>query len=1554
MNINWNSIRPLNGSQQSGFEELCTQLASDELPNDTKFVRKGTPDAGVECYAILADDSEWGWQAKYFTNLGESQWSQLDKSVKTALDKHPKLCRYYLCIPLDFPDSRIDGQQSSRDKWNNHKKKWMDWAYERGMNVEFIYWGSHELIDRLTAPKNAGRVFFWFNIHVFDDGWFTARLEEALKVAGPRYTPEIHVNLPIAADFEAFGRTVRFFDGIKDHAYNVNKELKNFESIKSEAADKAADIYSSKLKLIELIHKILGELLSINVQPVDELPFKTIHKEIDIAVNSSEELANALLEYERKYNEENKSNKDKSYSSYYSNPFQDIRYSLLSLQHVLRNLNQSLKNANCLANNNLLILSGDAGTGKTHLLCDIAKNRIKEGSPTVLLMGQRFTNLQEPWTQALQQLDLGTLSAEVFVGALEAAAQVAGCRAFVMIDALNEGKGRDIWPNHLAAFLAHLERSPWISIVLSVRSSYETNVIVNPIRENAVNLKHDGFSDIEYDATRIFFLHYGIEIPSSPLLAPEFRNPLFLKTLCKGLHGRGDCRLPRGFHGITDIFNLYLSSINTKLSSELDFNEKRQLVSKALDSLIMELIETNERWLPVEKAEEIVNKLLSGRNYSHSLYHGLISEGILVEDATSHQNGTYEDAVFIAYERLADHLIVDSLLNTHLDLQSPEKAFDSGTPLEILCSSNRVIGLLEALCVQIPERTGKELVEFVPSIKSQYYLKEAFRQSLIWRKIDAFSDTTLKEIDKLLQDCYEWEETLNVLLTLATFPNHPLNAISLDRLLRQQKMADRDSWWSIYLHRAWETKESVDRIVDWASTINPNDDIDEETVELCSITLAWMLTTSNRFLRDHATKALVNLLTNHLSAVSKLVKRFSEVDDLYVTERIYAVAYGTAMRSNNPTEIGILAMCVYKQVFANNNIPAHILLRDYARGVIERALYLESNIDINMNFIRPPYHSEWPVIPNEDTIRDFFSNMSDGSYEGGDLEWSQKMIRFSVMHHDFARYVIGTNSHTSNFLSLRLDETAWKSPDERLNHLTNQFSDDQKKAWGTFNDFQIKLKQTKADISLSWIRNQLGSDFFNEANILEELDSIQQKYIQDHRSIIESLEEVYDESLLNLKTFLTKDQVCQLDEILLEKNNRQEPPYFDLSLIQRYVLWRVFDLGWTTERFGYFDRFTVGFNGSDAGKVERIGKKYQWIAYHEIMAFVADNFQYYEHYSEDGDREYKGPWQLHLRDIDPSFIPKKNQKKTVEVESSSSWCSPKTYNKWDFSREELDWVSDYHDLPQIEKFLSTVCPKDSSKWLILHGFFNWKNESSRGYDDLRAEKRNLFYLLTGYLIREEDVKPFMEWAENVDFSGRWTPEPPDMHYMFLGEHAWSPAFKYFQEMYLGDDEWIQPSRECPVKIQNTSIGYNSDLNGFDCSINDNYSLKLLSPSLINGLGLEWTGYDSNYVDISNLLVTFESSQNKENTKGLLVRREKLIEFLAQEKLTLCWIVIGEKLAYDQIPTRAILNISGAYVLNKEGIDGFTKYILEKRTETDDKISPELLMIQRTKNGEKST
>lgn len=81
---------------------------------------------------------------------------------------------------------------------------------------------------------------------------------------------------------------------------------------------------------------------------------------------------------------------------------------------------------------------------------------------------------------------------------------------------------------------------------------------------------------------------------------------------------------------------------------------------------------------------------------------------------------------------------------------------------------------------------------------------------------------------------------------------------------------------------------------------------------------------------------------------------------------------------------------------------------------------------------------------------------------------------------------------------------------------------------------------------------------------------------------------------------LTADQRREVDSILDPRRLGQyrRPPRFDLQRIQRYVLSRVFELGWTAKRFGHFDEYEIRSTGREAAKPERIGKKYQWIGYH--------------------------------------------------------------------------------------------------------------------------------------------------------------------------------------------------------------------------------------------------------------------------------------------------------------------------------------------------------------------
>ena len=134
-----------------------------------------------------------------------------------------------------------------------------------------------------------------------------------------------------------------------------------------------------------------------------------------------------------------------------------------------------------------------------------------------------------------------------------------------MIDAVNEGRGRDIWLSHLAAFLSRIQQSQWIATILSVRSTYEGAIIPEHIGRRATSVTHFGFRGHEYEATRIFFEHHGIEFHSTPILYPEFANPLYLKTICHVLQSTGQTRLPRGRQGITAVLDSFIDVTNEQL-----------------------------------------------------------------------------------------------------------------------------------------------------------------------------------------------------------------------------------------------------------------------------------------------------------------------------------------------------------------------------------------------------------------------------------------------------------------------------------------------------------------------------------------------------------------------------------------------------------------------------------------------------------------------------------------------------------------------------------------------------------------------------------------------------------------------------------------------------------------------------------------------------------------------------------------------------------------------------------------------------------------------------
>ena len=468
MNLNWANLIAHGGSQEAAFEELCCQLARYETPANARFVRKGNPDAGVECFSVFEDNTEWGWQAKFFVqSLTSAQWGQLDRSVKSALIAHPRLVRYFVCMPRNRADGRRPGIKTEMQKWDDHVAKWNSWAVDRGMKVDFVWWGASELWDRLSQPEHAGRLASLFgNPERFVDSWFNARLDEAVESAGSRYSPKLHVDLSIAQNFELFGRTSTAGASVLRHAKDIRRAY-SYEIRRLATEDSSGDLPSLR-SLTDACDEVVSALSDFHCPPNQQWLISDIDEAIENALNLVDHNQETLASAARAHEESSPASETDHARRL--NPFREAGLALSRLEDQLWDTRSELGNLEPIINADLLIVTGEAGTGKTHLLCDVAENRIKQKLPTVILMGQRFLTTEDPWKQVLDQLDLSSSSADVFVGALEAAAQTANSRALLIIDAINEGEGESIWKVHLAAFLARLRRSPWIGVVLSVRT----------------------------------------------------------------------------------------------------------------------------------------------------------------------------------------------------------------------------------------------------------------------------------------------------------------------------------------------------------------------------------------------------------------------------------------------------------------------------------------------------------------------------------------------------------------------------------------------------------------------------------------------------------------------------------------------------------------------------------------------------------------------------------------------------------------------------------------------------------------------------------------------------------------------------------------------------------------------------------------------------------------------------------------------------------------------------------------------------------------------------
>ena len=369
------------------------------------------------------------------------------------------------------------------------------------------------------------------------------------------------------------------------------------------------------------------------------------------------------------------------------------------------------------------------------------------------------------------------------------------------------------------------------------------------------------------------------------------------------------------------------------------------------------------------------------------------------------------------------------------------------------------------------------------------------------------------------------------------------------------------------------------------------------------------------------------------------------------------------------------------------------------------------------------------------------------------------------------------------------------------------------------------------------------------------------------------------------------------------------------------MLHKILQLGFSPGLFSEFDD-NVPSEGRSAHKAERIGKKYQWIAYDELHARISDNFYLAEKpYSSVDETEWRdGTWQNSFRDIDPSLLITETPHDGWAV-NQKSWWTPHGYDSWNSAKTQREWLLSTHDLPEPKDFL--LLPKDNDHWLALNSYAHWKHKESVGsFSGNETESQEIHYIFRSYLIRNSDLESMVEWVRKQDWINDRLPSPGHSYHVHLNEHFWAPSFSG-----APDDDWITrlyQDNDLPCPFVETTHEYLCEDRSYDCSMDKTINILMPSRWLATKMGLEITGRRADFHDKKGQLIAFDPSTRDSGHGALLIQRKSFIEFLKREGLTIFWTLLAEKNIYPperlkRWPGR--LTILGIYWLANDKIEG---------------------------------
>ena len=909
--LNWDSFLKLPGAPEDNFERLCHILVR------RSYARFGTLRAraqqpGVEFHlkldsaCTLGDPGRWyGWQCRWYDlargrPLGSTRRKKIDEAITKTEQELPGLTDWVL--------------------WTKHKltKSDQEWFYSLPTRMNLILWAEDEVEEYLEGEAEIYRRTFFGDLILTDEELSFLHSQSTARVK-ERWNPELHQVVDAERTvLKKLGRSTAWTE-LKNTANRLAEGCSTLDSF----ADELPKKLETDVEQLTVTARSFCSSLSSALSSVESGDFEILSAVLaELPSTPKGELAVIPRKLRSRQH---------SAGFTVTNLLSDIRTGAGLLEQLGSDLKQRQ-----------IAIIADFGCGKTFLAAQITSRQgnTPEG---ILLHGGDLGGSHSLDDLAGQVVIQGHQfsTMESLLAAVDAAGRRAGKRLPIVIDGLNEAEDPRKWKALLASVDETLLKYPHVLLVSTVRPEFIGEVLP-PELHCRVDMR--GFRDDLDGALDKYFEYFLIDPSDAELPIGLLDHPLTLKLFCQVVNPSrervvGVEAMPGS---LTGLFDRFLEQSRDRISELSPRNHRygTEDVRWALQQVGLDLWDGRSRSVPVSALRRKLGD--ASRPWSESIVHALEQEGIL----TRGRDGL--DQVSSTYDALAGHLIADALLSTknRSELErwladSIAKAALFGDPSERHPLASDVIRSLVGLFPRRHYRTH------------------------LWSHLDEPERTTALIATAELEGQYLDQETVDCLAALVsqvpeTSPyifervwqtrgsvGHPLNSDFLERVVRPMPVSERDLRWSEWVRGySQDVLADLQRLADdWRS----NQQRDERD-QLLAGWVKWLLTSTVLELRDLATMAVYWFGRGDPEALFDITLESLSINDSYVSERLLAACYGVAMAywaepgcTTFRQAIPSLAHSLYERMFAPDArySTAHVLMQDYALGIIELALRVD-------------------------------------------------------------------------------------------------------------------------------------------------------------------------------------------------------------------------------------------------------------------------------------------------------------------------------------------------------------------------------------------------------------------------------------------------------------------------------------------------------------------------------------------------------------------------------------------------------------------------------------